>query len=128
MLAVDIVGLIISIGLVSIRYPHYALAAALANAMGQIVMAIFLAGNIEKIVTAGAFSSAAITNLSGFKIALFTISGPLTNFIISKLAGGIEFVSTAKIANPAAVLKHPLAVINLRFAVVSLVLSVCQFF
>lgn len=128
MLVVDVIGLIISISLVSIRYPHYALFAALANALGQIVMAVFLAANIEKIVTAGAFSSSAITNLSGFKTILFMVSGSLTNFIISKAAGGIEFVSTAKILNPAAILKHPLAVINLRFAVVSLVLSMCQLF
>ncbi|HWR45244.1 hypothetical protein [Sporomusa sp.] len=128
MMAVDVVGLVISIVLVSIRYPHYALAAALANATGQVLMAVFLSGNIEKIVTAGAFSSASVTNLSELKTVLFAFSGPLTNFIISKAAGGIEFVSTAHLVNPAAVLRHPLAVTNLRFAVVSLILSICQLF
>lgn len=128
MVSVDIVGLVISTVLVSIRYPHHALAAALANAMGQVLIAVFLAGNIEKIITAGAFSSASITNLSEFKAVFFVVSGPLTNFIISKMAGGIEFVSTAHLLNPAAVLKHPFAVINLRFAVISLILSICQFF
>ncbi|MDF2570743.1 hypothetical protein [Sporomusa sp.] len=128
MMAVDIVGLIISIIVIGIRYPHFALAAALANTAGQVLMAIFLAGNIEKIVTAGAFSSASVTNLSELKSLLFAFSGPLTNFIISKAAGGIEFVSTAHLVNPAAVVKHPFAVTNLRFAVISLILSICQFF
>ncbi|MDF2572197.1 MAG: hypothetical protein K0R55_3801 [Sporomusa sp.] len=128
MVAVDVVGLIISIVLVGIRYPHYALVAALANAVGQVLMVVFLLGNIEKIVTAGAFSSADITNLSQFKALLFAASGPFTNFIISKIAGGIEFVSTAHLVNPAAMLKYPLAVINLRFAVISSLLSICQFF
>ncbi|HWR09250.1 MAG TPA: hypothetical protein VN379_20515 [Sporomusa sp.] len=104
------------------------MAAALANTAGQVLMAIFLAGNIEKIVTAGAFSSASVTNLSELKSLLFAFSGPLTNFIISKAAGGIEFVSTAHLVNPAAVVKHPFAVTNLRFAVISLILSICQFF
>lgn len=126
MLAIDVVGLLLSVALVSIRYPHYALTAALANALGQVIMAVFLTGNVDKFITAGVFSTAAVSNLGGIKILLFTISGPLTNFIISRAAGGIEFVSTAQIVNPAAALKHPLAVINLRFAVVSLVLSVCQ--
>lgn len=128
MISIDVVGLIISIVLVSIRYPHHALAAALANALGQVIIAAFFAGDIEKIVTAGAFTSAAVTNLSEFKSVVFLISGPLTNFIISKIAGGIEFVSTAHLISPAAVLKHPFAVINLRFAVISLILSVFQFF
>lgn len=128
MLAIDIVGLLLSIILVSSRYPHYALVAALANALGQFIAAVLLAGNVEKFITAGAFSSLAVTNLGGLKTILFTISGPLTNFIISKVAGGVEFVSTANIVNPLAVLKHPLSVINLRFAVISLVLSVCQLF
>lgn len=128
MLSIDIVGLVISVCLVGIRYPHYALAAAVINAMGQIVMVIFLAGNVEKIVTAGAFSSAAVTNLGGLKTMLFAISGPLANFISSKFAGGIEFVSTNHIVNPTVMLKHPLAVINLRFAVISLVLSIFQLF
>ena len=128
MLSIDIVGLVISVCLVGIRYPHYAFAAAVINAIGQIIMVIFLTGNVEKIVTAGAFSSAAVTNLGGLKTMLFTISGPLANFIISKFAGGIEFVSTNHIVNPTAMLKHPLAVINLRFAVISLVLSLFQLF
>ena len=128
MWAIDLVGLTLSVALVSIRYPHYALAAALANALGQGAMAIFLTGNIEKIVSAGAFSSATVTNLSEFKIILFILSGPITNFFISKIAGGTEFVSTAALWNPAAMLKHPLAVINLRFAAVSLILSIFQLF
>ena len=128
MISIDVIGLIISIVLVSIRYPHHALAAAVANALGQVTIAAFFAGDIEKIVTAGAFSSVAITNLSQFKSVIFVISGPLTNFIISRIAGGIEFVSTAHLLNPAVVLKHPFAVINLRFAVISLILSIFQFF
>lgn len=127
MVSIDIVGLMISIILVSVRYPHYALGAAVANAAGQVLMAVFLAGNIDSIVTAGAFSSAAVT-LSQHKTLLFMASGPLTNFIISKIAGGITFVSTANLVSPLAVLKHPLAVINFRFAVISLLLSICQFF
>jgi hypothetical protein len=128
MLAIDLVGLIITMGLVSVRYPHYAMAAALANALGQVVMAILLAGNIEKMISAGVFSSATVTNLSDLKIILFTLSGPITNFVLSKIAGGTEFVSTAQLWNPVAVLKHPLAVINLRFATISLLFSIFQFF
>lgn len=128
MLAIDLVGLLLTMGLVSIRYPHYALAAALANALGQIVMAVLLAGNIEKMISAGAFTSATVSNLSELKIILFTLSGPLTNFLLSKAAGGTEYVSTAQLWNPTAVLKQPLAVINLRFAMISLLFSVFQFF
>lgn len=128
MLAIDMVGLVISIIIVGIRYPHYALAAALINTTGQIVMAVLLAANIEKIVTAGAFSSAAVTNLSGLPSLLFAVSGPLANFLVSKAAGGIEFVSNAQLVNPSAVLKQPLAVTNLRFAVISLVLSIISLF
>ena len=126
MLMIDFVGMVITICLVSLRYPHYALLAALANAIGQIVLAVFLDGNIDTIITAGAFSTSEVSNLSGLKNLLFTIGGPLTNFIISKVAGGIQFVSTSHLVNPTAVLKHPLAVINLRFAVISITLSICQ--
>ncbi|SDD37279.1 hypothetical protein SPACI_028920 [Sporomusa acidovorans DSM 3132] len=126
MLAIDIVGLLISICLVSIRYPHYAFMAAMVNVLGQIITAVLFTGNVEKFITAGVFSSAEVTNLGGLKTILFTFSGPITNFLLSKMAGGVEFVSTANIVNPFAVLKHPLAVINLRFAVVSFLLGLCQ--
>ena len=128
MMAVDMVGLIISIIMVGIRYPHYALAAAAINTCGQILMAILLAANIEKIVTAGAFSSASITNLMELQRLLFVFSGPVANFLVSKAAGGIQFVSNAQLINPSAVLKQPLAVTNLRFAVISLVLSIISLF
>ncbi|QDR80771.1 hypothetical protein [Sporomusa termitida] len=128
MLAIDMIGLVISIIIVGVRYPHYALAAAVINTTGQILMAVLLAANIEKIVTAGAFSSASMTNLSELQSLLFACSGPLANFLVSKAAGGIQFVSNAQLIKPTAVLKQPLAVTNLRFAVISLVLSLISLF
>lgn len=128
MVAVDFIGLILTICIVGLRYPHYVLAAAFIHEAGRILMALFLHGQIDTLVAAGAFGIASIGNLgSGAKLAMVVFAGPLANYIVSSTAGGVEFERTTHLLNPFAILTHPFAVVNLRLALVSCLVNIWQF-
>ena len=86
-------------------------------------------GQIDTIVTAGAFSTIAISNYNpGIMGNLFVFSGPLTNYVVSSLMGGIAFESTACLLNPISCLKHPFAVINFRLCILAGLISIWKIF
>lgn len=120
MLSVDLIGLIVTIVIVGIRYPHVVLLAALANNVAQLVMALFLYGSIEAIIASGAFGSVVINNNAALHIKILVlVSGPLANYYLCKLTGGIAYEPTFELFSPVVKLRHPFAVINFRFALLS---------
>ncbi|SEO36086.1 hypothetical protein [Propionispora vibrioides] len=127
MVVVDIVGLLFTVVLVGVRYPHYVLAAAMIHEVGRIAMTVFLHQHIELLVAAGAFGKTTINNQETMlAAACIAVSGPLANYIVSAVVGGIEYERGGTLLNPLARLKHPFGVVNLRLAVVSFVLSMIQ--
>lgn len=121
MVAIDFIGLLITILLIGLRYPHYVLMAALVHELGKILMIMFVHGHIDTIIAAGAFGNTVVSNYNnnGILDALIVFSGPLANYIVSSTAGGVEFEKTVNLISPAASLKSPFAVINLRLAIIS---------
>ena len=80
-------------------------------------------------MVSGVFSSTSVTHLSnGIKPALIGFGGPLANYILSKAIGGAEWEKTKVLINPFSLLRHPIAVINLRFAAVSFIISLYRLF
>ncbi|VBB07982.1 Hypothetical protein LUCI_3247 [Lucifera butyrica] len=129
MLAIDIIGLIITASLIGLRYLPYVFLASLIHEIGRMTMAFFLQGQVESVTAAGAFGATTVHNLQGNMSALLVIfSGPLANYIVSATVGGVEYEKTAALFNPFAVLKHPFAVINLRFAVLSILFNLKTLF
>jgi len=129
MLAIDIIGLVMTVCLIGIRYPHFVLGAAIIHDMGRVVMALFLHGNIESIVAAGAFGSTDVSNLNSvLKNAVIILSGPLANYMVSATVGGIERERTINLFNPCATLQSSFAVINLRLAILSFLVNLWHFF
>lgn len=129
MLTIDIIGLTLTVLLIGLRYPQYVIFAAVFHELGRIIMVLFLHENIDSVVAAGIFGSTIVNNFKGSSMNLFiTFSGPLANYIVSATAGGIEFEKTAHLLNPFAKLKYPFAVVNLRLAVVSLLINIKEFF
>lgn len=129
MLAIDFIGLIITICAVGLRYPHWALCAALIHDLGRVIMTLFLHGQIDSLVVAGAFGTASVSNLSGFLGSVLVVfSGPMANYIVGSTAGSIEFERTANLLNPFKHVKNGFAVVNLRLAVLSLFINIWQFF
>lgn len=128
MLAVDFVGLLFTVCLVGARYPHCALGAAAVHDAGRILMALFWHGRIENVVAAGAFGSLAASGLPAGGAALFVaLGGPLANYFVSAGLGGAEWEKTARLLHPAAAVKHPFAVVNLRLALLSTIVTIWQF-
>ncbi|MBP2642136.1 MAG: hypothetical protein H6Q67_23 [Firmicutes bacterium] len=124
MLTVDFIGLLFTLCLTGIRYPHYVLIAVVIHDVGRIMMALFFHGNIELILSAGAFGSAVADNMkSSWQPLLVTFSGPLANYIVSATVGGIEYEKTSHLFNPLMSAKHPFAVVNFRLAVLSAIVS-----
>ncbi|MCX7780254.1 MAG: hypothetical protein N2491_04940 [Negativicutes bacterium] len=128
MLTVDFIGLWMTICLTGIRYPHYVLVAALVHEAGRIIMVIFLKISVDAVIAAGAFGTVSMREFAAAQSALVLFAGPLANYAVSALAGGTEFERTAHLLNPLVKLKHPLSTVNLRLAIVSLIVTTWQFY
>ena len=124
MLAIDLVGLVITICLVGLRYPHYVFCAAVIHDVARVIMILFLHGNLETVVAAGAFGSTVAQGIkTGFPSLLVVFSGPLANYIISATTGGVEYEKTRAIVSPLASVRHPFAVVNLRMGILALLVN-----
>ena len=120
MLGIDLIGLLATIFLVGLRYPHYVLFAACIHEFGRIFVAVFLHSHIDYIVAAGAFGTMAVSNYNAGAIGmLLKFSGPLANYIVCSIFGGIVFEPTKNLLKPLVKLKSPFAVINFRLCIIS---------
>jgi len=124
MVSIDIIGLFITICVISFRYPQYGLLAVGIHEFGRALMTVFLQGQIESIIAAGAFSTTVVSNSSMLINLLIAFGGPLANFIIGSTSGGVEFERTPHLINPNARLRNPVAVINLRLALISSIFNI----
>jgi len=124
MLTFDIVGLVVTVCLIGLRYPLYVLMASMINGLGQVVMILFLHGHIESVVAAGAFGSTVVSGVkSGGPTMLIIFAGTLSNYIVSAAAGGIEYEKNRHVLNPLSPVKHPFAVVNLRLALLTFLIN-----
>ncbi|MDU4962125.1 MAG: hypothetical protein E6X17_15825 [Sporomusaceae bacterium] len=129
MISVDFIGILLTACLVGLRYPGCLLLAVLMHETGRVLMAVFFQGHIDSIVVSGVFSAASVSQIaSGTKLLLIALAGPLANYIVSSAVGGVEWEKTNCLINPFAALRHPVAVVNLRFAAVSLLVSLVRYF
>lgn len=127
MVTIDIIGMIISIVFIGARYPHIALIAVLIHEAGKFLMAVFVRQQINLIMAAGAFGTASFVNDSNWCSVLVLFSGALANFILASMIGGIEYERTVNLFNPLASLRSPWAVVNLRLALLSFVITIWNF-
>lgn len=129
MLIIDLVGIIATIFLIGIRYPHYVLLAVSLHELGEILITVFFHGQIDTIVAAGAFGRITVSNYNASILgAVLVFSGSLTNYIVSSLAGGIAFEPTSRLLNPISSLKSPFAVINFRLCILAGSISIWKIF
>ncbi|MBP2625599.1 MAG: hypothetical protein H6Q68_310 [Firmicutes bacterium] len=129
MLGIDLIGLLATIFLVGLRYPHYVLLAAFIHEFGRIFVALFLHSHIDYIIAAGAFGTMAVSNYKSGPIGIVLIfSGPLANYIICSIVGGIAFEPTKNLLNPLVNLKSPFAVINFRLCIISCLILIWKNF
>lgn len=129
MIYIDFIGLVLTVCFIGLRYPHYVVLAILLQEVGQILVTVFLHGQITAISAAGAFGSAVVSNYDGNILGILIIfGGSLTNYVVSTIAGGIGLEPTANLFNSLARLRCPFAVINLRLALLSFVFSLWQLF
>jgi hypothetical protein len=129
MLTVDFIGLLFTVVIIGFRYPQYVVLATAVHELGRIIMILFLHGNIDSVIAAGIFGATTANNLKGSSMNLLIIfSGPIANYIVSSTTSGIEFEKTAHLFNPLAKLQHPFAVVNLRLAILSLLINIKELF
>lgn len=129
MITVDFVGLLLTSCIVGVRYPVQLVFAIVIHEAGRVVLALFFQGHIDAILVSGVFSATSVSQLSeGFKLALVAFGGPAANYVLSSTIGGVEWEKTKNLLNPFSLLRHPFAVINLRFATVSFVISIIRLF
>lgn len=128
MLTIDFIGLLFTACLTGIRYPHYVLLATLIHELGRICMTMFLHGSIEAVVAAGAFGSTFFSKLdNSVQGVLIIFSGPLANYIACSVAQGVATERTGNLINPFLGVRHPFAVVNLRFAILSVIFNIWHF-
>jgi len=129
MVVIDLIGIAATIALIGIRYPHYVLLAACLHEIGEILVTVFLHGQIDTVVAAGAFSTIVVSNYKATLLGILIVfSGSLTNYIASSLAGGIAFEPTTHLFNPLSSLKAPFAVINFRLCILACFISIWKIF
>lgn len=120
MLGIDLIGLLATIFLIGLRYPHYVVFAACVHEFGRLFIAVFLHTHIDYIIAAGAFGAMGVSHYnSGATGIMLICSGPLANYIVGSIFGGITFEPTKNLINPLVYLKSPFAVINFRFCIIS---------
>lgn len=120
MFVIDAIGVLVTICVVGIRYPHYVLVACFINQLGQMVAALFLHLHIEGVLASGVFTNMQVTGATATLILWLALSGAFLNYAAGAAVTGFEFEPTAHLIRPFARLRSPFAVINLRFAVVML--------
>ena len=129
MVAIDLIGLVGTIFLVGLRYPHYVLVAASVHEFGRIFISLFSHSHIDYIVAAGAFGTLAVSNYTSGAINMLLIfSGSLANYIVCSIAGGIAYEPTAHLLNPLSNLKYPFAVINFRLSIIACLIQIWKNF
>ncbi len=129
MLGIDLIGLLATVLLVGIRYPHYVLLATSIHECGCILVAVFLHGQIDYILAAGAFGTVTMSNYSSGIIGILILfSGSVANYVMSSIFGGIGFEPTTNLLNPLACLKAPFAVVNFRLCILSTLIQVWKNF
>jgi hypothetical protein len=129
MLTVDYVGLLVTIGIVGLRYPHCVLGAAVVHDCGRILTALFLQSRIDSIIAAGAFGATAVSGANAGGTALMvTLGGPLANYLVCANFGGAVWEGNSRLFHPGAPLKRPFAVVNLRLALLSTLVTIWQLF
>lgn len=128
MLTIDFIGLLFTACLTGVRYPHYVLLATVIHELGRICMAIFLHGNVDAVLAAGAFGSTFVSKLDNSVQGMLVIfSGPLANYIACSVAQGVAVERTSNLINPFLGVRNPFAVVNIRFAVISVVVNILHF-
>lgn len=127
MLTVDIIGVIMTVLLVGLRYPLYVIIAGVIGDMGRLLMILCLHGHIQTIVEAGAFGVAHSGDVkSGIPALLVMFSGSMTNYLVSVATGGFGIEKNRKLMRPTARVQRPFAVINMRLAILSLAVNLWQ--
>jgi len=129
MLTIDFIGLLFTACVTGLRYPHLVLIATIIHELGRICMVLFLGGQLEGVLAAGAFGATVAGELdNALQRGLVLFSGPLANYIASSVRHGVAAERTRNLFNPFLLVKHPFAVVNLRFAVVSVIINFWHFF
>ncbi|WP_378955543.1 hypothetical protein [Pelosinus sp. sgz500959] len=129
MLTIDLIGLLITIFMIGLRYPHYVLLATCIHELGRIFATIAIHGQLDSIVTAGVFGTMVINHYDSSLVGtLLLFSGSLANYIVSSITGGIVFDSTKCLLNPLANLKQPFSVINFRLCILSFLVQTWKIF
>lgn len=120
MLALDIIGLIMTILLVGLRYTHYVLGAVLIGEAGRIFASLYVNAQLDTLVAGGIFSRVDIQGVNA-KLSLLFIyfGGSLVNYFVGMAFGGLEKEKFAYLLNPFASVRHPFAVMNIRLAILS---------
>ena len=128
MLAVDLIGLILTVCIIGFRYPHCVLGAAVIHDLGSVLTAVFLQGRVETIIAAGAFGTTTVSGVkAGLPVVAVALGGAMANYLAGASLGGAAWEKTSRLLNPGAALKHPFAVVNLRLAVVSSIAALWRF-
>ncbi|MDU2066461.1 MAG: hypothetical protein E6713_16720 [Sporomusaceae bacterium] len=126
MYVIDVIGFIVSIGVIGLRYPHYVILASLINQVGQIIASLFCHLGIQGVFAAGLFSQIDVNGPLP-KLLFVAASGIFSNYAAGKVVRGFEFEPSAHLWQSFAKLRFPFAVINMRFAFLMFCMQVFYF-
>lgn len=132
MLQIDIIGLIITIFFLGPQNILYIVLAIIVHELGRILSLLLLMPQLELMVTGGVLNIMIFKVPEPFIFSLLTIlAGPFFCFLMGLICKGMNFRNFGfrqlnNLLNPFIKLKKPWAIINLRLALFSAIISLAR--
>lgn len=125
MILLDLLGLIISSFVLGPGYIIYVFFLSVLQETVRLMVALVVDAEIERVFISGIFGFTTFQGASAGDIRgmLIVLAGPLILLLVYKMTGGLGRNPKGAFFNPLMKVKKPLAMVSLRFALLSLLSS-----
>lgn len=128
MILLDMFGLIISGLVLGPGYIFYVFFLSVLQEAVRLMVALAVDAQIEQVFISGIFGFTSFQGISARDLRgiMIVLAGPLILLLVYRMAGGLGRNPRGAFFNPLMRVKKPLAMVSLRFALLSLLISCWQ--
>lgn len=125
MILLDLLGLVISSFILGPGYIIYVFFLSVLQEAARLAVALAVDAQIEKVFISGIFGSTTFQGVStqDLRGMAIVLAGPLILLLVYRIAGGLGRNPRGAFLNPLMRVKKPLAMVSLRFGLLSLLIS-----
>ncbi|MGI6142314.1 MAG: hypothetical protein ACOYEK_00390 [bacterium] len=124
MIALDLIGLVLSWLFLGPRYPGYIILLSIFQETSRFLLALALKTGVLNLTIGGIFGVTTIhQDMGSFPFLLILYSGPFCCYLLSRYRGCMQREEGAILFHPLAVLANPVGVLAWRFSLFSALVS-----